>query len=60
MAVQVFGPVMSIARFDNDAEAVQLANDCAFGLGAAVFSRSQRRAQRIASQLQVRCRPATA
>ena len=50
---EVFGPVMCISSFSSDDQAVALANDCAFGLGAAVFSRSQARARRIAAQLQV-------
>ena len=53
LSTQVFGPVMCITRFSSDAEAISLANDCAFGLGAAVFSRSRRRAQAFVSQLQV-------
>ena len=44
---------MSIACFHSDEEAVQLANDCCFGLGAAIFSGSRGRAQRICSRLQV-------
>ncbi|KAK9805787.1 hypothetical protein WJX73_010284 [Symbiochloris irregularis] len=50
---EVFGPVLAVARCSSDAEAVQLANSCPFGLGSAVFSRSQRRANAIASQLRV-------
>lgn len=48
---EVFGPVMCIACVDNDAEAVMLCNDCPFGLGSSVFSRSKRRANHIAKQL---------
>lgn len=50
---EVFGPVMLVVPFNNDDEAVALANNCAFGLGSNVFSRSIRRANWIASQLQV-------
>ncbi|EIE25874.1 ALDH-like protein [Coccomyxa subellipsoidea C-169] len=49
---EVFGPVMVIVRFSDDDEAVRLANDCPFGLGSAVFSRSQRRANDIGRRLQ--------
>ena len=49
---EVFGPVLAVVRFTDDDDAVRLANDCAFGLGSAVFSRSQRRANAIARQLQ--------
>ena len=51
---EVFGPVMVVVPFADDAEAIALANDCAFGLGSAVFSGSQRRANAIAANLQVR------
>ena len=36
----------------DDADAVRLANDCAFGLGAYCFSRSQARAARLGAQLE--------
>lgn len=52
---EVFGPVFTILKFRTDADAVALANDCAFGLGSTVFSRSKSRANKIAYQLQVGC-----
>ena len=51
---EVFGPVMVIVKCASDAEAVRLANDCPFGLGSAVFSRSAARARSIGAQLEVR------
>ena len=54
---EVFGPVMAIIRCEDDAEAIRLANDCAFGLGSAVFSRSRQRALSVGAQLQVRIKP---
>ena len=51
---EVFGPVFVVVKFRTDAEAVALANDCPFGLGSTVFSRSKARANSIARQLQVR------
>ena len=51
---EVFGPVLAVARFGTDDEAVALANDCPFGLGSAVFSRSIRRANAIGARLEVR------
>lgn len=50
---EVFGPVMVIVKFEDDEEAVRMANDCPFGLGSAVFSRSQRRANAIGRRLHV-------
>ncbi|GIL63479.1 hypothetical protein Vafri_17528 [Volvox africanus] len=49
---EVFGPVMSVVRWSTDDEVVELANDCAFGLGSSVFAGSQRRARDIASRLE--------
>lgn len=50
---EVFGPVMVVVPFSDDAEAVALANDCPFGLGSNILSRNSRKANIIASQLQV-------
>lgn len=50
---EVFGPVMVIVKFGDDDEAVRMANDCPFGLGSAVFSRSARRANAVGSRLEV-------
>ena len=50
---EVFGPVLVVSQYASDDEAVRLANDCAFGLGSAVFSRSQRHANAIAARLEV-------
>lgn len=49
---EVFGPVMACTTFATDDQAVAIANDCAFGLGSSVFSRSTRRARGIASRLE--------
>ena len=49
---EVFGPVLLILPFDSDAEAVDIANDSAFGLQSSVFSKNRARAERIASQIQ--------
>ena len=50
---EVFGPVMVVVSFKDDQEAIVLANDCAFGLGSNIFSRSLKRANAMARQLQV-------
>ncbi len=50
MRDETFGPIASIMRVKNDDEAVALANDTPYGLGAAVFG-SQARATRVADQL---------
>ncbi len=45
---EIFGPVLSVATFNTEEEAVALANDSEFGLAAAVMSADLERAQRIA------------
>jgi succinate-semialdehyde dehydrogenase/glutarate-semialdehyde dehydrogenase len=47
---EVFGPVAAIVPARDEDEAVTLANDSPFGLGAAVFTRDLARGQRIAAQ----------
>ncbi|KAK4586512.1 hypothetical protein RGQ29_023594 [Quercus rubra] len=51
MQEEAFGPILPIMKFSTDEEAVGLANDSRYGLGCAVFSGSQRRAKKIASQI---------
>ena len=49
---EVFGPLMSILPFDDEAEVVARANDTEFGLSGAVFSSDFSRANRVADQIQ--------
>lgn len=48
---ETFGPVAAVVRTSGDREAVALANQTPFGLGAAVFTADEERARRIAGQL---------
>jgi acyl-CoA reductase-like NAD-dependent aldehyde dehydrogenase len=50
---ELFGPVMVVARFDDEAEVVGLANASAFGLSASVWSRDAARATALAARLDV-------
>lgn len=52
MQAETFGPIMPIMRFADEAEAVRLANDSAFGLSASVWSRDHAHAEAVARQLQ--------
>ena len=53
---EIFGPVAAIIRVRNEKEAIQVANDSDFGLGAAVFTKDIERGERIAStELEAGC-----
>ncbi|OAJ34426.1 NAD-dependent succinate-semialdehyde dehydrogenase [Piscirickettsia salmonis] len=45
---ELFGPVVSILSAQDEAEAIDIANDTPFGLGAAVFTRDIKRGEKIA------------
>jgi succinate-semialdehyde dehydrogenase/glutarate-semialdehyde dehydrogenase len=47
---EVFGPVGAILPAKDEAEAIAIANDSVFGLGAAVFTRDRARGERIARE----------
>lgn len=49
---EIFGPVLSILVYDTEEDAVQIANDSAYGLYAYVFSGQRERALRVADRLQ--------
>jgi len=48
---EVFGPVLIVMPFDDDDEAVRIANDSAYGLAGAVISRSMERGMNIARRI---------
>lgn len=45
---EIFGPVVSVVRFSDEAEAVALANDSQFGLSGSIWTRDAGRALRVA------------
>jgi succinate-semialdehyde dehydrogenase/glutarate-semialdehyde dehydrogenase len=47
---ETFGPVAAIVHARDEADAVRLANDSRFGLGAAVFTRDDARGERLARE----------
>jgi len=50
---EVFGAVMLLIPFDNDEQAIQMANDTEFGLAAGLFTRDLSRAHNMAARLEV-------
>ena len=48
---EIFGPVLTVERFDDEAEAIAKANATRFGLSAYIWTTRLERALRVASQL---------
>ena len=51
VGTELFGPVLSVLRFNDEDEVLQLANDSQFGLAAGVFTRDGARALRMTKAL---------
>jgi gamma-glutamyl-gamma-aminobutyraldehyde dehydrogenase len=51
IAEEVFGPVLAIQTFDDDAEAIAMANNTIYGLAASVWTNNLRRAHTVAAAL---------
>ena len=49
---EIFGPVLSILTYRNEDDAVQIANDTAYGLAAVILSTNVERARHLASRIQ--------
>jgi betaine-aldehyde dehydrogenase len=49
---EIFGPVMAVIPFDDEADALRIANDSPFGLAAAVWSRDIFKCLRMVKRLQ--------
>ncbi|MPZ80359.1 MAG: aldehyde dehydrogenase family protein [Actinophytocola sp.] len=49
---EIFGPVVLVFRAETEEEAIEIANDSPFGLGASVFGTDRDRARRVAEQIE--------
>lgn len=52
MSVETFGPVIGIMPVKDDAEAIRLMNDSRYGLTAAIFTRDEKAAETIGTELE--------
>ena len=48
---EIFGPVLSIIPYQDEDDAVRIANDTVYGLAGAVWSKDEARAQRVARRI---------
>jgi acyl-CoA reductase-like NAD-dependent aldehyde dehydrogenase len=49
---EVFGPFVSVTRFKDEAEAIELANDTEYGLGSGLWTNNLQRAHRMADAIE--------
>jgi acyl-CoA reductase-like NAD-dependent aldehyde dehydrogenase len=52
MKEEIFGPVLPVITVDSEEEAVELANDSEFGLGASVWTKDRAKGERMAHQIE--------
>jgi len=49
---EVFGPVLAVVPFEDEADAIALANDTDYGLAAGIWTQNLSRAHRVASAIE--------
>ena len=52
MKEEIFGPVLPIVTVDSEEEAIELANDSQFGLGASVWTKDRDKGERMAREIE--------
>src|SRR3989338_11594893 len=49
---EVFGPVLVVVPFNSEEEAIKLANDTSYGLGAQIYTKNKNLTQRVAAKIE--------
>jgi acyl-CoA reductase-like NAD-dependent aldehyde dehydrogenase len=52
MKEEIFGPVLPVVTVDSEQEAIELANDSEFGLGASIWTKDRAKGERMAHQIE--------
>jgi len=52
MKEEIFGPVLPVVTVDSEEQAIELANDSEFGLGASLWTRDRAKGERMAHQIE--------
>jgi acyl-CoA reductase-like NAD-dependent aldehyde dehydrogenase len=52
MREEIFGPVLPVMTVDSEEEAIRLANDSQFGLGASIWTKDREKGERMAHQIE--------
>ena len=52
---ETFGPVAAVIRAQDEADAIRLANDSSFGLGASLWTQNRERAERVVGEVEAGC-----
>ena len=47
----MFGPVLLVVQFSSEKEAIDMANDTEYGLGAYIFTKDGKKSERVAKQI---------
>ena len=52
---ETFGPVAAVIRAQDESDAIHLANDSSFGLGASLWTQNRERAERVVGEIEAGC-----
>ncbi|MEG1492491.1 MAG: aldehyde dehydrogenase family protein [Oscillospiraceae bacterium] len=52
---EIFGPVLAVAKFTDEQEAFDIANDSIYGLGAGIYTKDSARSWRFAKEVKAAC-----